>query len=309
MRARHVLSLVDIDGDRVRRLVEAAVVFGRGGEVEKTLAGKIVGSFFRKTSTRTRTSFATGAMRLGASVLTFGPDDLQLSTGETLEDTGRVLANYLDALVIRTNDAVSEMRAIAAQNTMPVINAMSKEEHPTQALADLATIHEAFGQLEDVHVLYIGEGNNTAAALALALPRFPKTRLSIVTPPNYGLPAAVLQQAARYAEQSGAFLEHHHDLGKLPRHVDVVYTTRWLTMGVVHSDPNWMSAFRPYTVNQALMDRVSKPRGTIFLHDLPAMRGYEVENDVLDGPQSVAFRQAFHKMTAAMAVLDWSVNG
>jgi ornithine carbamoyltransferase len=276
----------------------------RGDRPQGTpLAGRVVGIYFRKSSTRTRTSFTVGAMKLGASVITYGPNDLQVVTGETLADTGIVLANYLDVLVVRTNEPVQEMRELARQQLLPIVNAMSAEEHPTQVIADLAALQEAFGALAGLHLLFIGEGNNTAASLALAAAKTPGLRLTLVTPEGYGLPPDLLA-ATRDAGAGGGTVVQHHDMQALPEQVDAVYTTRWLTMGVPKNG-DWLGHFRPYAVTSAVMARVSKAAGTLFLHDLPAMRGHEVADEVLDGSQSIAFRQAFHKMTSAMAVLAW----
>lgn len=309
MTARHVLSIADLDTETLVRLVDDATAIARGDWAEKRpLKDKVVGLYFRKTSTRTRTSFSVGAMKLGASVIAYGPNDLQIVTGETIEDTARVLSEYLDVLVIRTNETVSEMKAFAQQNRMPIINAMSEVEHPTQVLADLATLKEHFGHLEGLHVLYIGDGDNTTASLALAFGRLSGMRLTIVTPEGYGVAQDVLALAQEYCRESGSTVEQHHRMDDLPQRVDTVYTTRWLTMGVAKRDADWLSSFRPYTITPEVMARVSKP-STIFLHDLPAMRGYEVLDEVLDGPQSIAFRQAFHKMTSAMSVLAWCTEG
>ena len=302
---RHLLSVADLTADDLARLVEDGVAIAAGRwEGVRPLRDKVVGVYFSKTSTRTRTSFSVGAMKLGAAVMAYGPNDLQTVTGETLADTARVLSNYLDALVVRTNGPLSEMQDLAAQGRMPVVNAMSSNEHPTQAVADLVTLKEALGDLAGVHLLYMGEGNNSASALALAVARTPGMRLTLVTPEGYGLPDEEVARAQADAAVHGAIVEHHHRRDRLPRGVDAVYTARWLTMGVTKPDADWVDRFRPYTVDAALMAEVSRP-GTLFLHDLPAMRGYEVTDEVLDGPQSIAFRQAFHKMTSAMAVLTW----
>lgn len=303
---KHLLSLSEVGPDNLAKLVEESLGIAAGaGNYAGTLAGKVVGIYFRGTSTRTRTAFTAGALRLGASTVAYGPKDLQVETGETYADTGRVLSSYLDALVVRTNAPVAEMRALAAQDSMAVINAMSDNEHPTQALADLVTIREALGRLHGVHVLYVGEGNNSAAALALAVAMTPGMRLTVVTPEGYGLPYEVLKGADEFARAHGAVVEQHHDVRRLPEGVDAVYATRWQTMGVPKADADWRERFRPLSVTPELMARVSKPEGTIFLHDLPAVRGEDVADEVLDGPQSVAFRQARHKMTSAMAVLRW----
>ncbi len=308
-RPRHLLSISDLTEDELQEIVDASVAIARGDrQPSSPLASRVVGIYFRKTSTRTRTAFNVGAMKLGASTISYGPHDLQLETGETWADTGRVLANYLDVLVVRTNDPRQEMRDLAAQSRMAIVNAMSAEEHPTQAIADLSALKEALGTLAGCHLLFIGDGNNTAAALALAVAKTAGMRLTLVTPEGYGLAGSQLEEARRLAAGCGASVEQHHDMTALPPAVDAVYTTRWLTMGVPKSDDDWLSRFRAYTVTPQVMARVSKP-GTIFLHDLPAMRGYEVVDEVLDGPQSIAFRQAFHKLSSAMAVLAWCSGG
>jgi ornithine carbamoyltransferase len=303
---RHVISLTDIGPNELSLMVDDALAIAAGeGIADQPLRGKIGGIYFRGTSTRTRTAFTVGALKLGAQVIAYGPNDMQLVTGESIQDTTRVLSGFLDFLVIRTNASVEEMRTLAAQDEMAVINAMSENEHPTQAIADLVTIKEALGRLHDVHVLYLGEGNNSAAALALAVALTEGMRLTLVTPEGYGLPHAVLELASALAGRSGGSVVQHHDVGALPGNVDVVYTTRWQTMGVAKADPDWEMKFRPYSVTRELMAQVSRRAGTIFLHDLPAVRGAEVTEEVLSGPQSLAFRQARHKMTSAMAVLKW----
>jgi ornithine carbamoyltransferase len=145
-------------------------------------------------------------------------------------------------------------------------------------------------------------------ALALGVSMTPGMRLTLVTPENYGLRDKVLKKARGFAAEYGSLVEQHHALNKLPKKVDAVYATRWQTMGQPKRDPNWRDLFAPYRVTQDLMAEVSKPSGTIFLHDLPAVRGVDVASEVLDGPQSRAFRQAWHKLTAAMAILEWCVS-
>lgn len=310
MPVKHLLSISDLESETILSLVENAVAIAEGRwQGRLPLAGKVVGIYFRKTSTRTRSSFTVGAMKLGANVIAYGPNDLQIVTGETVSDTARVLANYLDVLVIRTNDSIEEMRQLADQDRMAVVNAMSENEHPTQSIADLATLREHFGRLSGIHVLYLGEGNNSASAIALAAARISGMRLTLVTPQGYELPPSFIREVQGTAAKYGSEIEQHHDVHRLPTGVDAVYTTRWLTMGVEKPDRDWIEKFRPYAVTPKLMDEVSKRDGsTVFLHDLPAMRGYEVLDEVLDGPQSIAFRQAYHKMTSAMAVLDWCME-
>jgi len=305
----HVLSVQQMGADRLTSLVDRALVIANGDHGNKrTLAGRVVGIYFRGTSTRTRTAFSVGAMKLGAEIICYGPNDLQINTGETIEDTARVLSNYVDALVVRTNGSVEEMRAMTMQNDMAIINAMSECEHPTQSIADLVTIKETFGSLNDIHVLYLGEGNNTAAALAFATAQIKGMRLTVATPEGYGLPESVLNRAAEMARRSGSVVSQLHNPDELPRDVDIVYTARWQTMGVPKAEAGWEAKFAPFKVSAALMRRVSKSAKTVFMHDLPAVRGGDVDDEVLDGPQSRAFRQAYHKMTSAMSVLEWSMG-
>lgn len=310
MAVRHLLSVVDLAFENLMHLIERSVEFGTGRtDGDRPLAGKVVGIYFRKTSTRTRTAFSVGAMKLGAQIVTYGPNDLQVVTGETFEDTGRTLACYLDALVVRTDEGLEEMQALARQGEMAVVNALSRNEHPTQAIADLATLLETFGRLDGVHLLYLGEGNSTAAALALSVARIPEMRLTMVTPEGYGLPCEILDRVQRYTALSRAVVCHHHDARDLPRNVEAVYTSRWQTMGVTKAGgESWQRIFAPYKVTTAVMAAVSKPVGTIFLHDLPAVRGEDVDDAVLDGPQSLAWRQARYKQYSGMAVLEWCLS-
>ncbi|MET9294046.1 ornithine carbamoyltransferase [Streptomyces sp. NPDC003077] len=301
--ARHLISLDDLTDAELYRLVERGAAFSAGTlKGHRPLAGLVTGVYFAKTSTRTRTAFSAGAQRLGSSLVTYGPGDLQINTGETSEDTGRVFSRMLDVLVARTAADPREMRAWARQERMSVINAMSADEHPTQALADLTTLLRHFGRIDGLRVLYVGEGNNTAVALARALSRYPGTELELRTPPGYGLPAGVLDAARRHAERTGAVVREEHTMDGLPGGFDVVYTTRWQTTGTTKPDPDWREIFAPFQVGGGLWE--SSPKA-VFMHDLPAHRGEEVTAEVLDGPASIAFEQAENKMHSAMAVLEW----
>lgn len=309
MTVRHFLSLSNIGPEVLQHLVVRSVAMAGNGGQHRPLFGKYVGIYFRCSSTRTRTSFTIGAQRLGAQIISYGPQDLQIATGETVEDTGRVLCGYLDALVVRTNDAGAEMEALARQDEMAVINAMSAEEHPTQAIADLSTLYKIFRRFEGLHVLYIGEGNNTASALALACSQVSGIHLTLMTPEGFGLPNAFLEPAQETARRNGTKIVQTHDLNEMPTGVDAVYTTRWHTMGVPKTDPDWRARFLPFRVSSELMKRASKPNDeTIFLHDLPAVRGDDVADEVLDGPQSRAWLQARYKMWSAMAILEWCLS-
>lgn len=300
---RNLISLEDLTADVVRKLTLRSVELAKEPRRRhQTLDGKSVGIFFRRSSTRTRTSFWAAATGLGAQVITYGPDDLQLITGESPEDTARVLSGYLDLLVARTNDEMVELRRLTGHG-LGVVNALTRCQHPTQALADLSTLSEELGTLEDKELLYIGEGNSTASALVLATALTPGFRLTLVTPEGYGVPDEFFDTARKLADGEPS-VRQHHDLGAIAPTADAVYTSRWQTMGVAKDDPDWLRAFLPYRVTAGLMADVARP-GAIFLHDLPAVRGQEVAGEVLDGPSSRAWRQSVHKMTSAMSVLEW----
>ena len=303
---RHLISLEGLSGEDILQIAARGLSYAKGALKEvRPLEGLIVGIYFRKTSTRTRTSFSVAALRLGANIISYGPNDLQENTGEAIQDTARVLSAMLNGLVARTAGSRQEMEILAQQGSMGVINAMSEDEHPTQALADLTTILQHFGTVSGLRLLYMGEGNNTATALALSLTRFAGNQLIFCTPPGYEIPRETMDKAKMYALANGASIQEQHHLNAMPGEFDIVYTTRWETTGTVKKDVNWKELFIPFRVTRALMEKYSD---AIFMHDLPAHRGEEVEAEVLDGPRSIAFRQAENKLHSACAVLEWCLR-
>jgi ornithine carbamoyltransferase len=306
----HLISIDDVDGATLDELIRTGERLADGElDFTKALSGRLVGLYFSKPSTRTRTSFFAAVAGMGGTSILYSAADLQTTTGEALEDTGMVLGLYLDALVMRTNGPHREMSTLAESGGgMPVVNALSKKEHPTQAIADLITIRQEFGEVSGRHVVYIGAWNNTAASLVLALSKLPRTRVTLALPERYGPDPGQWAAALRNAEESGSTVELLHDPRDLPRGVDVVYTTRWQSMGEEPDDPDWRESFRGFAITRRRMDELSHGR-TIFLHDLPAHRDLEVEAAVLDGPASRIRRQAYNKMISAMCVLERCLRG
>ncbi len=302
---QHVLSIDDLADGVLHEIVELGTSFGAHGIPGDALRGLVVGSLFTTTSTRTRTAFGSAALRLGAGLITYGPADLQLNTGETEEDTARVLAGMLDALVVRTAADPSVLRSLAGQDSMAVVNAMAADEHPTQALADLSTLRGHFGSLDGLRVLYVGEGNNTAVALARAFARLRSVELYLCTPSGYGIAADVLRQVREVAARNDSEVVALDHLPDVPEKCDVVYTTRWQTTGTAKADPDWHRHFTPYRVDAGVL--AAHP-GAVLMHDLPAHRGEEITADVLDGPASIVFAQARMKMYSAAAVLCAAVG-
>ncbi|SEO94692.1 ornithine carbamoyltransferase [Flavobacterium sp. CF108] len=303
---KHVISLVDLSVQETLDIVNRGIEYANGMvELGHQLQGKIVGIYFTKTSTRTRTSFSTAALRLGAQVISYGPNDLQINTGENLSDTLQVLSQMLDGLVVRTGESPALLRTFANQQRMSIVNAMTEDEHPTQALADLTTMKRYFGEIQGLEIIYLGEGNNTASALALAFAKFPNVKISFFTPPNYQIDPQILHYAQKEAVGRNTVIAEYHDLKFLPPNADVIYTTRWQTTGTVKLDVNWRDIFEPFAITQKLMSRYPN---AIFMHDLPAHRGEEVEAEVIDGDRSIVFEQAENKAHSAKAVLEWCMQ-
>ena len=287
-RRRHLLTVADLGYATLDRLTGDAVAIAGGRWAEqRPLAGRFVGLYFEKTSTRTRTSFTVGALRLGAQVVPYGPNDLQIVTGETLEDTGRVLSEYLDLLVVRTNEPIAGHGRPRRAGQDGRDQRHERERAPDPGDRRPRGHPGADGPaLGGPRPAASARATTPPSAQILAVAQVPGMRLTLVTPEGYGLPTAVLEQAHALARESGAAIEQHHRMDRLPRGVNVVYTSRWTTMGVPKIDPEWLDRFRPYAVTGAVMAEVSRPGGgTVFLHDLPAMRGFEVTDEVLDGPE------------------------
>ncbi len=300
---RSLISLYDLSTDELLGLVRRSCAWYEDRRPqERPLRDRVVGTLFTHTSTRTRTAFTSGAARLGATVIAFGPNDLQLATGELLSDTGRILGGMLDALVVRSAVGEDDLREFAWSASIPVVNAMAREEHPTQGISDISMLARHFGSLQGLHLAYVGEGNNTAAALAYGLALIPGASMTLATPTGYGLDPTALARARKTAEQAGGNVVEVHDVDDIRDGVDVVYTTQWQTTGTTKSDPDWRTAFQPFAVDERLMARWPE---AVFMHDLPARRGEEVTDAVLDGPRSIAWAQAQMKLASAMAVLDW----
>lgn len=305
---RALLSLADLRAADISEMVDVAHRYARApGEFAGRLDGVKVGLVFTAPSTRTRTSFWSAARTLGCDVLPMGAADLQLSTGETWTDTGAVLAEYLDVVVVRTNGPQHEMVELAAQ-VPATINALSYHEHPTQAVADLCAMRDHFGDTAQLRLAYLGEVNNTARALALLVATLPDMRLDVYSPDGSGFAADELA-SLNAVRGVGAVRQFNAEPAK-PDPVDVVYTTRWQSMGAPRPEADWRSRFAPFAVTKDLMKRFSGSTEAVFMHDLPAVRGQEAESDVLDGIGviSLVAKQVRHKASAAASALLWSMG-
>jgi ornithine carbamoyltransferase len=261
----------------------------------RPLFGKTLAMVFQKPSNRTRVSFEVGMYHLGGHALPLSPQELQIGKRETPSDTGRVLARYIDAIMVRTFDH-EELEELAAAADVPVINGLSDSHHPCQALADLLTIREELGELEGLKLTYVGDGNNVAHSLALGC-ALTGAQLTIAHPEGHGPDPRVVELATKLGDAPTITEDPQEGVAG----ARVVYTDVWASMGQEAEAEERKKKFMPYQVNGELMSRAAP--GAIFLHCLPAHRGEEVTAGVIDGPQSRVFDQAENRLHAQKALL------
>lgn len=271
----------------------------RRGIPHPLLEGKTLGLLFEKPSTRTRVSFEAGMNQLGGHAMVLPMADIQLSRGESVPDTARVLSRYLDGIVIRTYDH-STVEEWAREATMPVINGLTDLSHPCQALSDLLTIKEEKGRLKGVKIAYVGDGNNVANSLIEAAAKMGMT-IALGCPSGYQPDQHVVDLARAEATKTGAVIELDHDPCVAVKDADVIYADVWISMGREREQARRLKVLAPYQVNSRL---VSKARpDAIVMHCLPAHRGEEITAEVLDGPQSVVIDQAENRLHMQKAIL------
>jgi len=302
LKGRDFLSVSDFDRSEIHTILKSIKKLkpvAPGGTPARILAGKVVGLLFEHPSTRTRVSFESAAMRLGADVLYMRPDELQLKRGEPIKDTARVLSGYLDALVYRTSDH-DTLVELAEHASMPIINALSNTEHPTQALSDMATIEDAKGSLEGLKLAWIGDGNNVCHSLMLACATA-GMNMSIATPPNHQPSAEIAQKANELAQRSGSKIWYTDDPSEAAEGADILYTDVWVSMGQDAEQAQRMMDFEGFQINDELLAKAKSD--AVVMHCLPAHRGLEITADVLDGPKSIAWKQADYKFHGAKGIL------
>lgn len=271
----------------------------KAGIPHPLLAGKTLGMIFTKSSTRTRVSFEVGMYQLGGHPLFLNANDIQIGRGETISDTAQVLSRMVDAIMIRTfkhQDVVD----LARFGTIPVINGLTDDQHPTQALADLLTIKEHKGTLKGLKLCYVGDGNNVANSLLQACAKS-GMHISVASPASHTCPSFYVDQAKKDAAVTGSRIVMTTDPFAAAKDADVIYTDTWTSMGQESEKAARVAVFKDYQVNGELMSHAAKD--AIFLHCLPAYRGYEVTADVIDSPCSVVFDEAENRLHAHKAIL------
>lgn len=302
LRGRDFISIHDFTKEEIEYILKAGAEIKqmqKQGVAHHYLAGKTLGMIFQKSSTRTRVAFEVGMYQLGGHALFLSPRDIQLGRGETIKDTAQVLARMLDGIMIRTFDH-EEVLELARWADIPVINGLTDLLHPTQVIGDLMTIKEYKGQLKGLKLAFVGDGNNVAHSLLFGGAKVGMD-VVIASPGGYEPDAGILAAARQDAAQTGAALAVVKDPEEAVAGADVIYTDVWASMGQEEEAEEKEKQFLAYQVNRQLLSRAKKD--AIVLHCLPAKRGKEITDEVMDGPQSAVFAEAENRLHAHKAIM------
>lgn len=302
LKGRDMIELDEYSTEEIQFLLDSAIEIKRkqkNGEVYQPLKGKTIGLIFEKSSTRTRVSFEAGMFQLGGHALFLSKNDIQLGRGEPISDTAQVMSRYLDGLMIRTfgHDNVVNLAKYAS---IPVINGLSDMAHPCQVLADLQTVLEHKGKLKGLKIAFIGDGNNMAHSLLIGGAKM-GMHVAVASPKDYEADASIVKLSEEIAAQTGGKITITQDPLEAAKDADVIYTDVWASMGFEEEQAQREAAFADYQVNEELV-KAAKP-DYLFLHCLPAHRGEEVSEGVIDGANSVIFDQAENRLHAQKALM------
>jgi ornithine carbamoyltransferase len=301
------LRVADLSPQRLERLLSLAARMERTPEGwVDVLRGHSLALYFAKPSTRTRVSFAAAAARLGLNPIVLRPDELQLGRGEPVADTARALSAYCDAIVVRTY-AQAELEELAGAAEVPVVNALSDEHHPCQALADVLTVKERFGGLAGRKLAFVGDGGSNVAHSLLEAGALAGMEVAVASPPEHGPAPGVVDDALGIAAGTGARIELVEEPREAVAGAHAVYTDVWVSMGEDAEREERLASLRRYRVDEPLLE-LARP-DAIFLHCLPAHRGEEVAPEVIDGPRSAVWRQAANREHTEQALLYALVTG
>lgn len=302
LKGRHFLEMDNYTTEEIQYLIDLAIEIKdkqKNGIAYEPLKGKTVGLIFEKSSTRTRVSFEVGTYQLGGHALFLSKNDIQLGRGETIADTARVMSRYLDGMMLRTfgHDKVEDL---ARFSSVPVINGLSDLAHPCQVLADFQTIYEHKGTLAGLKLAYVGDGNNMAHSLMIGGAKL-GVHVTIASPEGYQPDPAVVAVAKQFGEQTGAKIEVVADPKEAVQNADVIYTDVWASMGFEEEQKARELAFADYQVDEQLASLAKNDY--LFMHCLPAHRGEEVSEGVIDGNNSIIFDQAENRLHAQKALM------
>ncbi len=296
---RHLLDIDDLSAEELTTVLDRATAYKRAqqaGEEHTDLDGQTLGMIFQKPSTRTRVSFETGMTQLGGHAVFLGEDDIQLGRGEPLKDTARTLSRYVDAVMARVFKH-ENIEVLAEYSSVPIVNGLTDDAHPCQTLADLLTIREHEGGFEDVSVAWIGDGNNVAQSFAVGA-ALTDIELTIATPEGYGIDEAVLDRA----RELGGDPTLTTDPIEAATDADIIYTDVWISMGQEDERDVRMADFEGFQVCSELLDHANEAS---VMHCLPAHRGEEITNEVVESDRSIVFDQAENRLHAQKSLLSW----
>ncbi len=304
MKRKDFLSISDLSNDDIHSLISDALDMKDRGW-SSLLERKTLALLFEKPSLRHRVSFEVAMRQLGGEVIYLSPAEVGLRQRESVQDVARVISRYVDCIAARTFSHQT-LETLASYSVVPVINALSDLEHPCQALADLLTIYEKKGELEGLTIAFIGDGNNVAHSLLLAA-SLTGINFRIASPAGYTIQEIILKQAQEYAMSTGSRILLTEEPRIAASDADIVYTDVWTSMGQEAEVEERRRAFNNYQVDSKLLSLAKED--AIFMHDLPAHRGEEVTDEVIDGPQSVVFDQSENKMCLLKALLLQILGG
>jgi len=294
---QHVLSVLDIQ-DQFRDILRQAQIFKKDHGEDEPLKGKTLAMIFEKSSTRTRVSFEVAMYQLGGFPLYLSTSDLQLGRGELIEDTSRAMTRYVDGVMIRAREHRDVVK-FSIHSRVPVINGLTNLEHPCQALADMLTILEWKGTF-NVKMVYVGDGNNVVNSLLLAAAVLGMD-FTVACPPSYEPRPEIIKKALKIAEKTGSNLEVTHQLQEAVKNADVLYTDVWVSMGDEETAEQRLKDLQAYQINTELLE-LANPEAMV-LHCLPAVRGQEITEEVLNSPQSAVWDQAENRLHVQKALL------
>ncbi len=298
--ARSFLSVTDLSPAEIAEVLERAARL-KSGAPSSALAGKTAVMLFEKPSLRTKLSFDVAVGRLGGRSIYFSPDETGIDTRESAEDIARVVARMADLAIVRTFEH-STLERFAKASTVPVINALTDQQHPCQALADLLTIREACGGFGNVRIAYVGDGNNVASSLALAVASVGGD-LTVASPDGYELPAEIVREAGAIAGETGASIKLVSAPQQAVSGADIVYTDVWTSMGQESEARQRRRDFAGYQVNRKLMELAGA--NAKLMHDMPAHPGEEIEAGMFEDPRAIVFDQAENRLHAQAGLLDY----
>lgn len=305
MAKRDFLSIDELSSKELVELLDAAdAVKKKPKSSSDALKGKQIALIFEKPSTRTRVSFEAAVSTMGGHAIVLRGDELQLGRGETIEDTGKVLSRYVDAIVVRTFGH-DRLQRLAAASSVPIINSLSDFSHPCQALADFQTIREHKKDVTGLSLGYIGDGNNVAHSLMFAGAKL-GTNVRVASPQGHEPSSAVVKRSAEIAAQNGSTVTATNVVAEAAAGADILYTDVWASMGQEDQAETRKKLFDRYQINSEVMELAADD--AIVLHCLPAHRGEEITAEVLDGPQSVVWDQAENRLHTQKALLAWLLS-